>query len=90
LAKLKRPDPQNGDPFLNWDDYDPTPKMRRWRETYERCIRQAMESEGKLGLIRSTLSSDPQHFCKKCEAKKCYGTLYPICEPVLKTLREML
>jgi hypothetical protein len=49
-----------------------------------------MESEGKLGLIRSTLSSDPQHFCEKCEATKCYGTLYPICEPVLKTLREML
>jgi hypothetical protein len=47
-------------------------------------------AEEKLEKLMEFLDADPCSFCETCEAMKCYGSLYPICEPVLDMLKEML
>lgn len=88
--KRKRSDPERRSPFQNWDAYDPTPKMGIWRELHEHTILRALESERKLRAVESVLSSDLAIFCEGCEAMKCYDSIYPICEPALEKLREIV
>ena len=57
---------------------------------HEQTILRALESDRKLRAVESVLSSDPAIFCEGCEAMKCNGSLYPICEPVLEKLREIV
>jgi hypothetical protein len=48
------------------------------------------EAKEKLLKLKEFIDSDPYSFCENCEAMKCYGSLYPICEPVLKKLKKIL
>ena len=36
------------------------------------------------------LLMDPIKLCINCEAMKCYGVLFPICEPVLTLLKKII
>ena len=47
-------------------------------------------AEEKLEKLRSFLESDPCSLCENCEAMKCYGSLYPICEPMREKILELL
>ncbi|UCH58079.1 MAG: hypothetical protein JSV18_04060 [Candidatus Bathyarchaeota archaeon] len=64
--------------------------MEIWREAYAPAILDALEAKIKLESISSLLASDPITFCEECEAMKCYGSLYPICEPVLEKLKKII
>jgi len=64
--------------------------MEMWRELHEQTILRALDSDRKLRAVESVLSSDPAIFCEGCEAMKCYGSLYPICEPALEKLRKIV
>jgi hypothetical protein len=89
-GRSKRSISEGEDPFKDWDSYDPAPRMGEWRESHEQTILQALESERRLMAIRSILSSDTMKLCEDCQEMKCYGSLYPICEPVLKKLRGLI
>jgi len=47
-------------------------------------------AQEKIQKIIELLNSDPSKLCYECEAMKYYGALYPICEPVLTLLKEIL
>lgn len=49
-----------------------------------------VEGQDKIQKINELLNSDPSKLCGDCEAMKCYGALYPLCEPVLILLKEIL
>jgi len=74
-------------PFTDWGEFRPSRTMWIWRERHESRIIEAFEALAKLEQIKKLLNGDTLRFCDKCDAMKCYGALYPICEPVLKKLR---
>ncbi|UCD44112.1 MAG: hypothetical protein JSV27_08195 [Candidatus Bathyarchaeota archaeon] len=78
------------DPFADWDSYHPTPELNRWRRTYEAAIEEAMQKQRALETMREMLEDDVYAFCDACDEMKCYGALYPICEPVMKKLLDTL
>lgn len=77
-------------PFENWDSFNPSHEIEKWREMYESDILKAIDSENRLSEINSLLSNDQQSFCDDCEAMKCYGSLYPICELAMEKMRAII
>ena len=45
--------------------------------------------EQKLKAIEAIIAK-PYDLCDGCEVKVCYGALCPICEEMIKTLREII
>lgn len=73
--------------------YFDDPEHRRMFCTHCRAfgatIGKCYEHIQKLDAIKNMLS-DPQSLCDTCEAMKCYGALYPICEPTVEKLKMIL
>jgi len=49
-----------------------------------------LEGQDKIQKIIELLNSDPLKLCDDYEAMKCYGALYPICEPALSLLKKII
>lgn len=88
---------------IKFYDYIPIGEVRylkvtidAWREKWEPVIIEALEKAEKHDDVRSRLEavndilSDPQSQCDTCEAMKCYGALYPICEPTVEKLKMII
>jgi len=57
---------------------------------HEAEIVEALGKQRNLENIRGLLTDGALAFCDECEAMKCYGSLYPICEPVLEKLLKAI
>jgi len=57
---------------------------------HEAEIVEALRKQRNLENVRRLLTDGLHSFCDECEAIKCYGSLYPICEPVLEKLMRAI
>ena len=64
-------------------------KLKDYYETIEEQADKYDDMRSRLEAAKNILS-DPQSLCDTCEAMKCYGALYPICEPTVEKLKMIL
>lgn len=77
-------------PFEHWDSYHPSPKMKMRRDLYEPFVLEAVNNKRKIEKIITLLElAKESEVCHTCSEMKCYGSLYPICEPVLQKLKDI-
>lgn len=77
-------------PFRDWEKLNPSQELEDWRKVNEPIIDGALKSKEQLETLINVLSSDVCVFCDACDAVKCWGTIYPICEPILKKFTEII
>jgi len=81
---------RNVSPFEGWSKLRPSKELEDWRKANEPIIVDALRSKERLETLISALSSDVCVFCDACDGAKCWGTIYPICEPILKKFNEII
>jgi len=77
-------------PFKNWEKLKPSLELEGWREANEPIIEHALNARDQLESLVHLLSDDVCVFCDACEGVKCWGSIYPICEPILRKLTEII
>jgi len=82
--------PKKASPFKDWEKLHPSKELQDWRKANEPIIDGALKSKEQLETLINVLSSDVCVFCEACDAAKCWGTIYPICEPILKKFNEII
>jgi len=81
---------KNVSPFKDWDKLHPNPELQHWRKANEPTINDALHSKKQLEALVSKLGNDVCTFCYDCDSVKCYGSIFPVCEPILKKLISIL
>ena len=83
---LHKVEAKSSSPFEHWDQLSPSPEMREWRRKNEAVIDEALKIKIRVDTLTSVLEDDVFAFCDGCDGSKCYGSLFPICEPILKKI----
>jgi len=82
--------------ILGREDWYRKVTLDDWREKWEPVILAALEKAEKADDMRhrieavNNILSDSQSLCDTCEVMKCYGALYPICEPTVEKIKMIL
>jgi hypothetical protein len=77
-------------PFKEWGKLRPSKELEDWRKVNEPIIVDALRSKERLETLIDELSNDACVFCDACDGAKCWGTIYPICAPILKKFTEIV
>jgi hypothetical protein len=77
-------------PFREWGRLRPSQELEDWRKVNEPIIEGALRSREQLETLVNMLTNDVCVFCDACDAVKCWGTIYPICQPVLKKFADIV
>ncbi len=77
-------------PFEDWEKLHPNRELEEWRRVNEPIIDGALKSKERLETLIGVLSGDVCVFCDACDAVKCWGTIYPICAPILRKFTETI
>ena len=77
---------KSSSPFEHWDKLNPSPEMLEWRNKNEAIIDEALKIKTRVDTLTSILDDDVFAFCDGCDGSKCYGSFFPICEPILEKI----
>ena len=80
---------KSSSPFERWDKLNPSPEMQKWREKNEPIIDEALKIKTQVETLTSILDDDIFAFCDECDGSKCYGSFFPICEPILEKIMAL-
>lgn len=76
--------------FMDWNKLHPTPELQRWRTVNEPIINDALSVKERLEALVSLLNEDVCTFCDDCDSVKCWGSIFPICEPMLRKFTSII
>ena len=75
--------------FKHWDKLNPSPEMLEWRKKKEPMLDEALKIKTLVETLTSILDDDVFAFCDECDGSKCYGSFFPICEPILEKIMAL-
>ena len=80
----------NISPFIDWDKLHPNPELQDWRKVNEPIIDNALMIRERFETLVYLLNDDVCTFCDDCDTVKCWGSIFPICEPILKKITTII
>ena len=86
---LHKVEVKSSSPFEHWDKLNPSPEMLEWRKKNESIIDEAFRVKKRVEILTSILNDDIFTFCDECDGFKCYGSFFPICEPILEKIMAL-
>jgi hypothetical protein len=76
--------------FIDWNKLHPNRELQHWRKVNEPIIYDALKVKERIEVLTNMLNDDFCIFCDDCDTVKCWGSIFPICEPILRKFTAII